>query len=151
MSLNLQLEISQKNLEKLIYCRHLESNWWKEQDAWSSVLKDPRILICFISHGYRTLVCVPYCVPVPHSIFGNILLFVAGINLVTVFTFPPCFRCFLFLDICYTVAGIAMIRVWMTFAYYDRDRMLLLGGFSSCFASDSLACNWWDLILYCSL
>jgi hypothetical protein len=40
------------------------------------------------------------------------------------------------------VAGIAMIRVGMTFAYYDRDRMLLLGGFFSCFASDSSACNW---------
>jgi hypothetical protein len=61
---------------------------------------------------------------------------------VLVFTFSPCFRCFLFFDICYMVAGIAMIMVGMTSEYYDRDRMLLLGGFFGAFASISSACNW---------
>ena len=51
-------------------------------------------------------------------------------------------RCFLFFDICYMVAGIAMIMVGMTSEYYDRDRMLLLGGFFGAFASISSACNW---------
>ena len=39
------------------------------------------------------------------------------------------------------VAGIAMIMVGMTSEYYDRDRMLLLGGFFGAFASISSACN----------
>jgi hypothetical protein len=50
-------------------------------------------------------------------------------------------RCFLFFDICYMVAGIAMIMVGMTSEYYDRDWMLLLGGFFGAFASISSACN----------
>ena len=36
---------------------------------------------------------------------------------------------------------IAMIMVGMTSEYYDRDRMLLLGGFFGAFASISSACN----------
>jgi len=50
-------------------------------------------------------------------------------------------RCFLFFDICYMLAGIAMIVVGMTSEYYDRDRMLFLGGMFGAFASLSSACN----------
>jgi hypothetical protein len=52
------------------------------------------------------------------------------------------FRCFLFFDICYMMTGIAMIVVGMTSEYYDRDRMLFLGGIFGTFASFSSACNW---------
>ena len=55
-------------------------------------------------------------------------------------------RCFLFFDICYMVAGIAMIMVGMTSEYYDRDWMLLLGGFFGAFASSPQPVTAWRLM-----
>ena len=55
----------------------------------------------------------------------------------------PCFRCFLFFDICYTLACMAMLVVGMTSEFYDRDRMLLLAAIFGSFSALSSVCNWW--------
>jgi len=50
-------------------------------------------------------------------------------------------RCFLFFDICYLIAGLTLITLALTNQIDDKDRMILVGGFFSLFASISAMCN----------
>jgi len=50
-------------------------------------------------------------------------------------------RCFLFFDICYLIAGLTLVTLALTNQIADKDRMILVGGFFSLFASISAMCN----------
>jgi len=50
-------------------------------------------------------------------------------------------RCFLFFDICYLIAGLTLITLALTNQLNDKDRMIMVGGFFSLFASMSAMCN----------
>lgn len=50
-------------------------------------------------------------------------------------------RCFLFFDICYLIAGLTLITLALTNQIDEKDRMILVGGFFSLFASISAMCN----------
>jgi len=50
-------------------------------------------------------------------------------------------RCFLFFDICYLVAGIALITMGLMDNYYQKASMIMFGGMFGVFASLSALCN----------
>lgn len=50
-------------------------------------------------------------------------------------------RCFLFFDICYLVAGIALITMGLMDNYYQKGHIIMFGGLFGVFASLSALCN----------
>lgn len=50
-------------------------------------------------------------------------------------------RCFLFFDICYLVAGIALITMGLMDSYSQKASMIMFGGMFGVFASVSALCN----------
>ena len=50
-------------------------------------------------------------------------------------------RCMMFFDLCYLITGISLITVGLTNDYFNRERMIILGGAFGAAASVSVICN----------
>ena len=50
-------------------------------------------------------------------------------------------RCMMFFDLCYLITGISLITVGLTNDYFNRERMIILGGAFGAAASVSAICN----------
>jgi hypothetical protein len=50
-------------------------------------------------------------------------------------------RCMMFFDLCYLITGISLITVGLANEYYNRDRMIILGGAFGAAATISAICN----------
>lgn len=50
-------------------------------------------------------------------------------------------RCMMFFDLCYLITGISLVTVGLTNDYYNKERMIILGGAFGVAASLSAVCN----------